>query len=206
MCALKSVVLRAGVYALLSAASSLGTKQRAALLQLLRALCSIQRKQWTAADLDQAHGDLLLAVCMVEAYLPVTEMDIKLHALLHLPDKIRSTGPLWTTSMFVYEGMWSVLLRLASNQRSPELSLLRGFADHELAFMAYWEDPERFAVRAVRSFEEDFVQKTSERYQVPRPVPDQQAEVVLTGAFTNIAATDPQLLALHTMYLYYDDE
>ena len=38
-----------------------------------------------------------MAVAMVECCLPLNEMDMKLHALIHLAEKVLATGPLWNT-------------------------------------------------------------------------------------------------------------
>eukprot|EP00775_Hariotina_reticulata_P000311 gene312-523_t len=190
----------------LAAMQDLGMEQRAALNQLLHACNCLQRKHFTAAELQELQGEVLLAVCMVEAYLPVNEMDIKLHVLLHLADKIQNSGPLWTTSMFPYEGMWSKLVDWATNPGRPELSLLRNFCDYELASFAYWQAPDSFSVPAVKAFTEEYAKEIAVRYQVPCS-PDIAAAVGITLGSAKLtscsAVVDVKLrLAIH---LYYND-
>jgi hypothetical protein len=185
-----------------------GVEQRAAFNQLLHACNCLQRKQFTASELQELEGEVLLAICMIEAFLPINEMDIKLHALLHLTQKIRNSGPLWTTSMFPYEGMWSKLVNWATNQASPELSLLRNFCDYELASFAYWQAPDQFSVPAVKLFTEEYAQEMAIRYHVPCS-PDITAPVgIRTGSLKLArcsAGVDVQLrLAIHLYYCDYD--
>lgn len=101
---------------MLASCQDLGPEQRAAYSQLLTACSCLQRKQFTPQQLDDTRAEVVLALAMVEAYLPTNELDIKLHMLLHLVDNIANTGPAWVTSMFVYESMWAQLLRMATRQ------------------------------------------------------------------------------------------
>jgi hypothetical protein len=172
--------------------------------RLLNTLCSLKRKKWTAAELDMVEGDVIMVLCEVEAYLPLTEMDLKLHILIHIPDKIRKTGPLWVTAMWVYEGMWKQLLRFSRNQAAPELSILRGYADYELAMHAFWEDPEKFAVKAIRDFQDDFVEETSLRYQIPRELTP-TATIQYDGALQHRSPDNKTLFALHNFYVNYHE-
>lgn len=184
----------------------MGAKQRQAIKRLLNTLCSLSRKKWTATEVDDAEGEVIMTVCEVEAYLPLTENDMKLHAVTHMPRKVRRTGPLWVTAMWVYEGMWKQLLRFASNQAAPELSMLRAFADYELAMFAFWLDPERFAIKPIIMFQEECVEEMALRYQIPRGIA--AATVVqFEGLARNMrAAADAEMvLALHMYYLQYDD-
>jgi hypothetical protein len=174
--------------------------------QLLTALCSLQRKKWTAAELEEAEGEIILAICLVEAYLPVSEMDLKLHATKHLPAKIRRTGLLWVTAMWVYEGLWKHLLRFSRNQAYPELSLLRSYSDYELAMHAFWSNPEKFAFRAFEGFKEEVVHEVALRYQIPRGDYDNSTATVHFETFKkHCKAREDTRLALHMFYAKYDD-
>jgi hypothetical protein len=194
----------AGVY-LVSGCRALGRQQRKALCQLLKALGSLQRKKWTAAELAELDGEVILAICMVEAYLPLCEMDLKVHAILHLPGKIRRTGPLWVTAMWVYEGMWNHLLRFSRNQAHPELSLLRQYSDYEDAMRAFWLDPDKFAVKAISTFTEETVQEVALRYQIPREAYDSRTATVGMDVYkSHSKASADTRLALHMYYIHYD--
>jgi hypothetical protein len=201
----------AGVYAI-SGVKSLGAEQRTALRELMFALGSIQHKKWTAAALDQAEGELLQAICLVEAYLPVTELDMKTHAPLHLPEKIRRTGPLFVTACWVYEGMWQTVLRLMTNQRFPELTALRSAADYEAAFFAFWSAPHKFAIKPLKRLQEAFEQQTAAKFQIPRELASRTtpavAEAAGAGRFERCMASGDGVretaLAFHFFYLQDD--
>jgi hypothetical protein len=78
------------VYVLLST-TDLRKNHKAALHRLIKTLCMLQRKRWTLADLEELQGEVLKAICMVEAYLPVDQRNIQLHALRHLPLQHRAS-------------------------------------------------------------------------------------------------------------------
>jgi hypothetical protein len=145
-----------------------------------------------------------MTVCEVEAYLPLTKNDIKLHAVTHLPSKVRKTGPLWVTAMWVYESMWKKLLHFASNQAAPELSMLPAFADYELAMFAFWLDPEKFAIKPIRLFQDECVQELAAKYQIPRGIATDTV-VQYEGVVKHKKADAHTVLALHMYYLQYDD-
>lgn len=135
-------------------------------------------------------------------------MDIKVHALWHMPDKILDTGPLWATAMWVYEGIWSKLVDWATNEAAPELTLLRSFCDYEVASFAYWRDPEGFSVPAVTRFTVEYAQEAALRYSVPRdPVQERLITESLGGVRLNKPGHrfDPNIrLALHYYYMDYE--
>lgn len=165
------VLLCAGLY-LLSSCEDSGVEQKAAYGQLLTACQCLQRKPlacegFTAAELEDTYREVLLAVCMVEGYLPANELVSKLHMLLHLQAHIKRTGPAWVTSMFVYESMWSQLVKWCTNMAAPELTLLRSIADYELAMFAYWTDPTAFDMPELTCFTDEFIAEAVHRYQLP---------------------------------------
>jgi hypothetical protein len=141
--------------------------QQEAIGRLLIVCSALQAKTWTKEKVEEVRSQVLMAICCVEAYLPATELDLKLHALVHLPDKILKTGPLWVTSMFVYESMWGHFGRWSRNQCHLELSMLRSFMSFEVAYHAYWDNPEKFAFSEVSKFTEK-LHKMAALYQVPR--------------------------------------
>lgn len=137
---------------------------------------------------------------MVEAYLPVNEMDIKLHGLLHLVEKIHNIGPLWTTSMFPYESMWGKLVAM--------LSLLRSFADFELAAFAYWRDPDGFMVPGASLLTTKYAAEVSARFQIPMSAPNNSVSLQLK--FPRPPKHDDRSrlqlrLAVHQYYIDFDD-
>jgi hypothetical protein len=54
--------------------------------------------------------DMCYKACAnVVAYLSVTELDQKFHNIIHSVERILCLGPGWTTAMWKFESMWSVL-------------------------------------------------------------------------------------------------
>ncbi len=92
---------------------------------------------WKSFHSTQAveQGRLLVqeAIAGVEAYLPCTELDVKLHDVLHLVDKVLLTGPLHTTSMFPYEWFNHLVVMMAKSKLHPEVSIMHSFAVYEMA-------------------------------------------------------------------------
>ena len=149
---------------------------------------------------------MLRAVCMVEAHLPVTELDLKLHASTHLAPKIRCTGPTWVTAMWVYEAMWLRLLQLMTNRRSPAVTAMRSFSDYQAAHFAFWAAPDRFAIKPVRVFQEEFVQQAAQKYQIPRELTSSTSlEAAAAKGIGRAGAPDRAVrLAFHYCYEQYD--
>lgn len=150
-----------------------------------------------------------MAVCMVEAYLPVNEMDIKLHSLIHLAAKILNTGPLWVTSMFPCEGIWAKLVNWITNRAAPEVTLSRSFSDFEAAFHAYLQAPKEFCIPALKQFTEEFMHDNSAKYNIPRDPRTDAASLESTG-FKGPSAAHPTevkvKLAVHQYYMDFITE
>lgn len=191
----------AGKY-LVSGMTDIGAEQRAAYCQLLHAFGCIQRKHFTAAELEEAEGELILAVCMVQAFLPVNENDLKLISLLDLARKIRNTGPLWVTSMFVFEGIWSIIVKWATNRAAPEVTMLRSFADYELAVFAFWKDPDRFDLYDLTQLTVEYAKKVSLRYRIPCQ-PSITVDIQPQGGLLPALDTEDTVKLRLTMHRYY---
>jgi len=195
------------VYVLLST-TQLGKKQRDTLRQLIKVLCLLQRKRWTLADLEELQGEVIKAVCKMEAHLPVNQMDLKVHGVTHLPAKIIATSPLWVTAMWVYEGLWKLLLAFSRNQAYPELSLMRAFADYEAAMYVYWRNPEAFSCKALTTFNEMCVEAVAAKYSFEQDRdPSGTVEVQAGNTFRHVNRNIPgdTRLALHMYYVQWHE-
>jgi len=117
--------------------SDLGAEQKRAYGKVLRACGLLWSKSFRSQDDITALRELVLdALASVELYLPSTELDMKMHNLLHLVEKVLIVGPAWVTSMFVYESLWALLVHWATNKDTPELTILRSYADFEFGYMS----------------------------------------------------------------------
>lgn len=71
-------------------------------------VCSLlYEKQHRVQDLSKLEALVVEAITLVEQRLSCTELDIKLHNLIHLVQHIKDQGPLHVTAMWAYEAMWS---------------------------------------------------------------------------------------------------
>ena len=193
-----------GMY-VLNHLQGVGASQLATYNQVLRACNMLQKKKWTAIEIQEVKAEGILAICMVEAYLPVNEMDAKLHALLHLPDRIVNSGPLWVTSMFTYESLCGKLARWGRfNRRNPEATIFRCFSDMEMGFLVFWEDEDAYALPAVKQFMKDCIEDT--RYVISRDgVRPARHPSVSRAVNSGEDATAGLRAALHFFYLWTDE-
>ena len=187
--------------------NSLGKWQREAYMELINACNVLQKKKWTIAELEEAKAAVLHAICLVEAYLPANEMDMKLHALLHLPDRIRCSGPLWCTSMFTYESLCGKIADWGSfNTAHPEVTIMRCFTDMEIGFFKFWEDEASFSLPAIKQFKDDVLADASYHiYRASPPEGDIQFEVFKCHDGGEVACTPSMYAILHYYYLWSDE-
>ena len=129
--------LLAGKYAL---SGLLPRAQEVALFRLFDVLSVLWRKELTVCEVRALKTQLAEALTAIELAFPVSEMDIKMHVLMHLPDKILWVGPLYITSMFAYERLYKTLKAWIGNKRYPEASIIRGFVDFQ---QALWYEADR---------------------------------------------------------------
>jgi hypothetical protein len=137
-------VMTAGTY-VVNQARSLGEAQRRTMCILLIACNLLWSKSFTPERLAMTCRLVIEAVARVQRDLPLTEMDIKLHNLMHLVQKITVSGPLWVTSMFCYEGMWRRFGLWGTNKTYVEATMLRKYSDFEYMCWRYMEHPEVFS-------------------------------------------------------------
>lgn len=90
----------------LALAGNLPPQVEKAVFQLLDALNWLWQKSFHESELDALVVEVNRARVAVEMYLPVSEMDIKMHNLKHLAEKVAIAGPLWTTAAFKWELKW----------------------------------------------------------------------------------------------------
>ena len=102
-------------------------QQQKALFGLLDVLSLLWRKEYTFAEAVALKPQLVEALVAFEKHFPMTEMCIKTHNVLHLADKLIAVGPLFATSMFPYERMYSTLKAWVKNRCMREATVIRYF-------------------------------------------------------------------------------
>lgn len=88
-----------------------------------------------ASELEDLQLVVTEAICKAEFWLPASELDIKLHNLLHMVQKISCTGPVCWTAMWVYESMWGGFVKQARKKDSPCTTTLRRLEEQEAMFL-----------------------------------------------------------------------
>jgi hypothetical protein len=134
--------LAPGAWVLLHASHTLGRPQLRTYIQLLMAVNLLWSKSFTRERLVTTIHVVLIALAKVEYYLPVSELDMKLHNMGHLLRRICVAGPLWVTSLFAAEGNWGDCMQWATNRAHAEVSMGRSAAVLQTAALAHAANPE----------------------------------------------------------------
>ncbi|EFJ51732.1 jordan transposition protein [Volvox carteri f. nagariensis] len=75
-------------------------------------------------------------------HLPSCKLDMKLHQLLHLAERIEHLGPSFTTAMWGYESLWNHLVKLMKNKQYSEATCMRSWIHKESVILAAERLPE----------------------------------------------------------------
>ena len=90
------------------------------------------RKVYTQHEAIALKNTLVEALVAFELAFPVSQMDIKLHNVLHLVDKLIDVGPLYITSMFGYERTYKILKGYIHTKKCPEANVMKTFVKCQL--------------------------------------------------------------------------
>lgn len=179
-----------------------------AAMEAYRALvvaCSmITRKSFTQQQLVVTLHATIRAVVLVERYLPVNELDMKLHSLIHATKRILSAGPLHTVSMWQYESMWKLLMMFATNKAYPEATMTHTASDLELAINLQLRAPEGLYSSSARPPPE--LDRPRKRLWLPTMMAAVQQPVGVqpgTGKRRRLLA-DAEKQLLHSTYMCYN--
>jgi hypothetical protein len=180
-----------------------------AALEAYRALvvaCSmITRKSFTQQQLAVTLHATIRAVVLVERCLPVNELDMKLHSLIHATKRILSAGPLHTVSMWQYESMWKLLMMFATNKAYPEATMTHTASDLELAINLQMRAPEGLYSSSARPPPE--LDRPRKQLWLPTMLADAQQPVGVqpgTGKRCRLL-TGAEKQQVHSTYMCYND-
>jgi hypothetical protein len=132
-----------GMYAFM-ALSDMPVEVNEAYIEVLRVCHLLSRKSMPQSDMEDLERVVIEAVCKLEFWLPATELDIKCHNLLHLAQKINSTGPVCWTSMWRYESMWGTFAKHARKKDSVGLTTLRRIEEEEALQLHALSNPDAY--------------------------------------------------------------
>ena len=113
------------------------TTQQAALFLLLDVLSLLWRKEYTFCEATALRVQTVEALAAFEAAFPVTELDIKLHNVVHLAEKLIAVGPLFVTSMFPYERTYRTLKNWIKNKQYQESTIMKTFCKFQQALIYF---------------------------------------------------------------------
>jgi Domain of unknown function (DUF4218) len=95
------------------------------LVMVMQCCGVLWEKSCSRQELQDLREYVVLTLSLVEAHLPASELDIKMHNMLHMVDMLSKHGPLYNCSMFPYESLWGKITRWARNKRDPEVTMAR---------------------------------------------------------------------------------
>jgi hypothetical protein len=116
-----------------------------AFTDLLLALGLANAKSFSEEDIAVLVYRLVIAVVGVEDSLPSSELDMKLHSILHIPKRILDSGPMQAVSMWYFEGMWKKLLAMRGNNAHPERTMMNIFGCLEVSWMEFASNPAAYS-------------------------------------------------------------
>jgi hypothetical protein len=120
-----------GKYALLGTVDEEQYTAACAVLDACSALWQVEVKK---AHMERLKEQVHLAVARFELVVPAWEMDIMLHLLLHVVDRMQRCGPCWSFSMFSFERMWGAIDKWRTQQRHMEACIMNAFRAYRVAY------------------------------------------------------------------------
>lgn len=119
---------RSGKYAL---CDTLPKKQQNALFELLDVLSIMWRKVLSNEEAQHLPCIVAEALHKFEQAFPASEMDIKMHNIMHLAHKLNLTGPFQSTYMFDHERNYKTLRHWMTQFKNPESTIMRTCVKHQ---------------------------------------------------------------------------
>ncbi len=120
--------------------------------------CKLWRKEMPVSsdgDMANLRNEVADAVASLEMVLPAWEMNIMLHLLLHVTDRVELLGPCWAFSMFSFERTWGQLDKWRSQQRHMEACIINAFRAYRTAVIATERLAEQKSQRGSSSSDSD---------------------------------------------------
>ena len=168
-----------------------------AFIEVLRVMHLLGRKTISKDELHDLQEAVVTAVANAEFWVPASELDIKLHNLLHFVDKIRDTGPVGPTSMWVYESMWHNLGQQATKRDTPEVTCLRRIADQEALHLHFSSHPEMYNMKSISEEVNHWDPRSLYRSHIKQELPC----CFKLDKSTLVQMTPKQQQGLHSCYL-----
>jgi Domain of unknown function (DUF4218) len=82
--------------------------------------------------LGELQSDIVVTLCELEIYFPVSFFDIMIHLIVHLVREIRLCGPMFLRYMYPFERAMGQLKGLVRSRSRPEGSIVEGYITEEV--------------------------------------------------------------------------
>jgi Domain of unknown function (DUF4218) len=93
---------------------------------------SICSKVLDPVTLGQLQSDIVVTLCELEMYFPVSFFDIMINLIVHLVREIRLCGPMFLRYMYPFERAMGQLKGLVRSRSRPEGSIVEGYIVEEV--------------------------------------------------------------------------
>lgn len=134
----------AGLY-IVAHAQELSRDCRQAYLDLMLVCGLLRAKSHTWEQLPVLIRRTLEALVRVELFLPCSNLDMKLHSLLHAPLRILAAGSLTAVACWAPEQNWGQLQPMAANAAYPEHSIMHKARDRQVVNLYHARCPQAYS-------------------------------------------------------------
>jgi hypothetical protein len=195
-------------------ATGIGSPQLEVMLQLLCSMSFLMDKAVALEDCAPILQGVARALSLVEIHLPSCELDMKLHQLLHLAERIQHLGPSYTTAMWGYESLWHHLVQLMKNKQFPEATCMRSWIQMESAILAaehvadrcvFYEPPRDVGSEGTLTFQQKAYWTVTNTQAPSIDFTSRPAGAGFKQARRQ-TLDDGRLIEIHVMYLRHSDD
>ncbi|XP_074283650.1 uncharacterized protein LOC141608187 [Silene latifolia] len=97
---------------------------RQVIIKLCRFFSEINAKDIDPESLDDLQADIIVTLCELEMYFPISFFDIMVHLIIHLVREIKLCGPVFLRNMWAMEREMGTYKRRVKNRYRPETSIV----------------------------------------------------------------------------------
>ncbi|XP_075486329.1 uncharacterized protein LOC142525932 [Primulina tabacum] len=83
------------------------------------------------AKLDKLQSDLVVTLCLLEQYFPLSFFDVMIHLTVHLVREVRLCGPVYFRWMYPFERSMKVLKSYVGSRKHPEGCIVQRYSAEE---------------------------------------------------------------------------
>ncbi|XP_074298247.1 uncharacterized protein LOC141629085 [Silene latifolia] len=97
---------------------------RQVIIKLCRFFSAINVKDIDPESLDELQADIIVTLCELEMYFPISFFDIMVHLIIHLVREIKLCGPVFLRNMWAMEREMGTYKRRVKNRYRPETNIV----------------------------------------------------------------------------------